>query len=68
MWDIALKAFSSGKILFDISANIVTCYFNNGLNSLMGIMQVLGVNVDSSSHNFCVEADASHQICRAQDI
>lgn len=58
VWSMAPKAFLSGKTLLNISADIATCHFNDGFNSLMEIMQVLGVDVGPSCYNFCVEADA----------
>ncbi|XP_014468533.1 PREDICTED: uncharacterized protein LOC106741260 [Dinoponera quadriceps] len=55
---MAPKAFSSGKTLLDISADIATYHFNDGFNNLMAKIQVLGVDVDPNCYNFCVEADA----------
>jgi len=58
VWSIAPKTLSSGKKIVDIATNIATCIFNDGLSSIMAIMEVLQLTVGHNCHNFCVETDA----------
>ena len=59
VWAISPKTIHSGKIVVDIAADIATCNFNDGLNSLMQIMQVLNLKIGPTCYKFCVEADAA---------
>lgn len=57
LWVIAPKTVHSSKAIVDIAANITVCKFNDGLHSIMEIMQVLNITIESTCYNFCVEAD-----------
>lgn len=61
VWVMAPKTVSSGKIIVDIAAEIAVCDFNDGLMSVMHIMQVLGITIGPNCYNYCMEADA-HRI------
>jgi len=59
VWSMALKTeFSSGKIVLNIALDIIVCNFNDGLESVMEIMQVLEMLISYNCYNFCMEADA----------
>lgn len=51
------KMISSGKIIIDIAAEIAVCNFNDGLISVMHIMQVLGITIGTAII-LLMEADA----------
>ncbi|XP_012232335.2 uncharacterized protein [Linepithema humile] len=57
LWAIAPKIVHSNKAIVDIAANIAVCNFNDGLHSIMEIMQVLNLIIGSTCYNFCVETD-----------
>ncbi|XP_071568778.1 uncharacterized protein [Temnothorax nylanderi] len=59
IWSIAPKCTSSGKLLVDIAADIAVLTFNDGLSSLMKVMEVLGMKIGDICYNFCLETDAS---------
>lgn len=58
LWAMAPKSVSSGKLVLDIAADITVCTFNDGLSSIMNIMQVLGMTIGPNCYNFCLEVDA----------
>ncbi|XP_011858398.1 PREDICTED: uncharacterized protein LOC105555959 [Vollenhovia emeryi] len=58
MWLIAPKSSSSSKRVLDLCADIAVCQFNDGICSIMQIMQVLDILVGPNCYNFYVEADA----------
>jgi len=58
LWSIAPKTFHSGKKIVDIAADLATCTFNDGLNSIMEIMQLLEMKIGPTCYNFCLEADS----------
>ncbi|KYN18098.1 hypothetical protein ALC57_09606, partial [Trachymyrmex cornetzi] len=51
--------------IVNITANIATYTFNDGLSRLMEIMQMLQITVGHNCYNFCVEADA-HRVKAAE--
>lgn len=63
---IATKAsIASGKTVLQIAADIAVCNFNDGLKSIMQIMQVLHMAIGDNCYKFCVEADC-HRINMAE--
>lgn len=58
VWSLAPKSTSSGKNVLDIAVNIAVCMFNDGLNSIMKIMEVLGFEIGTYCYNFCTSVDA----------
>ncbi|KYN50510.1 hypothetical protein ALC57_00149 [Trachymyrmex cornetzi] len=65
VWQLAPKAYSSGKKVLQIASNIAVCNFNDGLSSVLKIMEVMGMSIGPQSYNFCLEADAA-RIQRAE--
>ncbi|XP_018359467.1 PREDICTED: uncharacterized protein LOC108758816 [Trachymyrmex cornetzi] len=64
VWSIAPKSISSGKDIVDIATNIAVVTFNDGLRSIMYIMDVLGI-VGQQCYEFCSQSD-SHRIQHAE--
>ncbi|XP_014487565.1 PREDICTED: uncharacterized protein LOC106751237, partial [Dinoponera quadriceps] len=58
VWNLALKNFSSGKVVLDITTDIAVCTFNDGISSVMNIMKVLNLPIGPNCYNFCSEIDA----------
>lgn len=58
VWNIAPKTVSSNKKVLDIATSVATCIFNDGLFSIMKIMEVLHLLIGSNCYNFCFESDA----------
>lgn len=58
VWSLAPKSICSGKIIVDIAATIAVCIYNDGLSSILKIMEVLGITIGPNCYNFCAEADA----------
>ncbi|XP_032687246.1 uncharacterized protein LOC116851691 isoform X2 [Odontomachus brunneus] len=59
------KSFASGKKVIDIVTDLTTCYYNDGYNSIMKIMEVimvLNLAVGPTCYDFCQETDARHVI------
>ncbi|XP_046589419.1 uncharacterized protein LOC124293252 [Neodiprion lecontei] len=59
VWAIASKCQSGGKKIIDIAADISVLLFNDGLRSLMKVLETLGVTIGPNCFNFCVETDAA---------
>ena len=57
VWNLAPKAYSSGKNVVNIATDIAVCTFNDGLKNVLRIMRVLEMNIGAQSYNFCVESD-----------
>jgi len=55
---MAPKMVSRGKIVLNVAVDIAVCNFNDGLKSIMEIMQVLEMSIGYNCYNFCIEADA----------
>jgi len=53
VWSLAPKSVSSDKVDLDIAATIATCVYNDGLTSIMKIMELLGITIGSNCYNFC---------------
>lgn len=45
VWSMAPKSVLSGKVILDIVATIAVCVYNDGLSSIMKIMEVLGMTI-----------------------
>lgn len=58
VWTMAPKVTSSGKTVLDMATDIAVCNFNDGLTSIMAIMQVLQMPIGQNCYNFCAETDA----------
>lgn len=56
-WSMVPKSVSCGKSVLDIAANLSVCIYNDGLSSIMHIMQALDITIGSNYYNFCVEND-----------
>jgi len=65
LWALAPKTMSSGKKIVDIAADIAVCNFNDGLQSIMDIMQTLNLPISQSCYDFCIKAD-NYRIQRAE--
>ncbi|EGI57560.1 hypothetical protein G5I_14415, partial [Acromyrmex echinatior] len=50
LWSIAPKGVHSSKAIVDIAANIAVCNFNDGLKSVLEIMQVLNLTIVRARH------------------
>jgi len=57
VWSMAPKSVSSGKRVLDIAIYIAVGIYNDGLSSIMRLMQRLGMKIGPNCYNFCVEAD-----------
>lgn len=57
VWSMAPKSISSGKHVLDIAVYIAVSIFNDGLSSIMRLLQNLGMKIGPNCYNFCVEAD-----------
>ena len=51
-------SFRNGKLILDIAFDIAVCTFNDGLCSIMKIMEVLGMTMGRNCYNFYLKADA----------
>ncbi|XP_011687392.1 PREDICTED: uncharacterized protein LOC105449711 [Wasmannia auropunctata] len=58
VWSIAPKMTSSGKDIINIAINIAVVTFNDGLCSIMNIMDVLGITVGRQCYEFCLQVDS----------
>lgn len=50
--------FKRKKIL-DMCSDLAVCMFNDGMSSVMVVMEVLGITIGNNLFHFCVEADAT---------
>lgn len=57
VWAMAPKTMNSGKIIIDIATNIASCVFNDGLISILHIIQVMGMKIGPKSHELCMDLD-----------
>ncbi|XP_014469587.1 PREDICTED: uncharacterized protein LOC106741784 isoform X2 [Dinoponera quadriceps] len=57
IWKIAPKTMNSGAEIVNIAVFLATCMFNNGVTSLLEIMNVLGISVGSGAHLYAAEED-----------
>ena len=60
IWALALKSMSSEKITLQTAAHIVTCIFNDGMNSILRIMEALEFPVGTGSYKFARKRDEQH--------
>ncbi|XP_018358960.1 PREDICTED: uncharacterized protein LOC108758473 [Trachymyrmex cornetzi] len=58
VWNLAPKSYSSGKTVLNVAADIATCVFNDGMTSIIHIMQLLEMEIGVQAYNFCIESDA----------
>lgn len=58
VWTIAPKASASGKIILDVAVDIAVMTYNDGLSSIMGVMDCLGLVVGRNLYDFAMEADS----------
>jgi len=65
---MAPKSTLSDKRVLDIRADIAVCQFNDGLSSIMYIMQVLGITIGRNCYNYCVEADEQRIILSGRSL
>lgn len=65
VWAMAPKSRSSGKTILDIVTHIAICVYNDGMISIMEIMQTLGIKIGPNCYNFCSEAD-EHRVSVAE--
>lgn len=54
---MAPKSISSGKHVLDTAVYISVGIYNDGLSSIMRLMQNLGMTIGTNCFNFCVETD-----------
>lgn len=57
IWKIAPKTMSSGSKIVKIAVFLAACTFNNGVTSLLEIMNLLGISVGSGAHLFATQED-----------
>lgn len=57
VWAMAPKSSSSGKHVLDTAVFIAVGIYNDGLSSIMRLMQDLGMKIGSNCFNFCMETD-----------
>lgn len=55
---MAPKSFASGKNILHVVTDLATCYYNDGYNSIMKVMEVLSLAIGPSCYYFCANADA----------
>ncbi|TGZ52393.1 Uncharacterized protein DBV15_12842 [Temnothorax longispinosus] len=55
----------SGAKIVNIAAFLATCTFNNGVTSLLEIMNVLGISVGSGAHLYAAQEDET-RIAKAE--
>ena len=65
MVDRSKNLFKRKKVL-DICSDLAVCMFNDGMSSVMTVMEVLGIN-RQQFNNFCVEADSSFRAIADQE-
>ncbi|XP_071572857.1 uncharacterized protein [Temnothorax nylanderi] len=57
VWKIAPKTMHSGAVTVNIAALLATCMFNNGISSLLQIMNTLGISVGTHAHLYAAKED-----------
>lgn len=57
VWSMAPKSTSSGKQVLDTAVYIAAGICNDGLTSILRLMQNLGIKIGSNCFNFCMKAD-----------
>lgn len=57
VWAMVPKGLNSGKKIIDIGTNIATSVFNDGLMSVLHVIEVMGMKIGTNSFNLCVEVD-----------
>lgn len=57
VWAMVPKGLNSEKKKIDIGTNIATSVFNDGLISVLHIIEVMGMKIGPNSYNLCVEVD-----------
>ncbi|KYN11794.1 hypothetical protein ALC57_16049 [Trachymyrmex cornetzi] len=57
IWKIAPKTMHSEAKIVNIAAFLATCTFNNGVTSLLEVMNVLGISVGSGAHLYAAQED-----------
>ncbi|XP_077277655.1 uncharacterized protein LOC143905880 [Temnothorax americanus] len=65
IWKIAPKTMHSGAKIVNIAAFLATCTFNNGVTSLLEVMNVLGISVGSGAHLYAAQEDET-RIAKAE--
>ncbi|XP_044579116.1 uncharacterized protein LOC123261532 [Cotesia glomerata] len=59
VWKICPKTVNTSSTIVQIAAYIATCIFNECTNSLLMIMDTLGLNCGSNSHRYAEKLDAA---------
>ncbi|XP_011135354.2 uncharacterized protein LOC105180772 [Harpegnathos saltator] len=57
VWSMAPKSTSSGKHILNTAVYISVGIYNDGLSTIMMLMQNLGMTIGPNCYNFCVETD-----------
>ena len=57
IWALTPKSSSSGNIILQIAAHIDTCIFNDGISSILRVMEALELAVGTESYDFAPERD-----------
>lgn len=57
VWNFVPKHTFAGKIIMDIAAHSAACIFNEGLTSVLKIMEVMGVTIGNTAHRHAYETD-----------
>lgn len=65
IWKIAPKTLHSGAKIVNIAALLATCTFNNGVTSLLEVMNELGISVGSGAHLYAAQEDET-RIAKAE--
>lgn len=58
MWKICPKTINTSLTIVQLAAYIATSVFNVGMNSLLIIMNTLGLNCGPNSHRYAEKTDA----------
>ncbi|XP_043286598.1 uncharacterized protein [Venturia canescens] len=65
IWKIALKPMNSGSKIVNFAVFLAACTFNNGVTSLLEIMNVLGISVGLGAHLYAAQEDET-RIAKAE--
>lgn len=57
IWALASKTSSGGNIILQIAAHMAACIFNDGMSSILKILDALGLPIGSESCNFARKRD-----------
>lgn len=65
IWKIAPKTQHSGSKIVTIAANVAAALFNDGMSSILQLMEILGINVGPNASKYCEQQDVE-RIAKAE--